>query len=90
LSGRIFVARESFVCDYDGRRVSIVRGRTRVREGHPIMQGREHKFEPLTVDYDIEEATARPGARRGARRGGGRKPPTVAGEQAPESVDASG
>lgn len=64
--GRIFVARESFVCDLDGVPVTVSGGTTRVREGHPLLKGREHLFEPLTVHYEVEQATAAPGEKRGA------------------------
>lgn len=63
--GHIYVAKESFSTEVDGVPVQIHAGRTRVREGHPIMAGREHLFELLTVDYEVEQMTAAPGERRG-------------------------
>lgn len=63
--GQIYVARESFSADLDGASVAVVAGRTRVREGHPLLAGRAHLFEEITVDYDVEQATAAPGERRG-------------------------
>lgn len=64
--GTIYVARESFSTILKGEHIPVVGGRTRVREGHPLLKGREHLFEPLTVDYEMEQATAAPGEKRGA------------------------
>lgn len=62
----IWVARESFNTNLkDGTQVTVVAGRTRVREGHELLKGREMMFEPLVVDYEIEQATAAPGEKRG-------------------------
>lgn len=66
--GAIFQARESFSTILDGAPIAVVGGHTRVREGHPLLKGREHLFEPLTVDYDVEQATAAPGEKRGAKK----------------------
>lgn len=63
--GDIFVARESFSTDLDGVPVTVQKGATRVRAGHPLLQGREDLFEPITVHYDVEQATSAPGERRG-------------------------
>lgn len=63
--GRIFVAKESFSFDQDGATVMVTAGRTRVREGHPILAGKEQFFEELVVDYEVEQATAAPGEKRG-------------------------
>lgn len=62
--GRIYVARESFTTEINGQTESVVGGRTRVREGHPLLEGRAQFFELLTVDYEVEQATAAPGERR--------------------------
>lgn len=64
----ILVAKTNAVFDYEGRRVVIRAGVTRVRAGHPITEGREDLFEPITVDYDVEQATAAPGEKRSVRR----------------------
>ncbi len=61
----VLIARDSFVLEYEGAPVSIVGGVTRVRSGHPMLKGVEHLFEPMTVHYDIEQATAAPGEKRG-------------------------
>lgn len=66
---RIFQAKESFAVELDGASVVITAGRTRVREGHPLMAGREQYFEELSVDYDVEQATDSPGEKRGEKRG---------------------
>jgi hypothetical protein len=60
----IYVAKDSFLTIVDGVEVMISKGKTRVREGHPLLNGRSELFEPLTVDYDIEQATAAPGEKR--------------------------
>lgn len=62
--GQILVAKESFSTVVDGVPVSVVAGQTRVREGHPLLKGREQFFELLTVHYDVEQATAAPGETR--------------------------
>lgn len=56
----ILVARESAVFTHDGEKHVIHRGITRVRAGHPILEGREDLFEPLTVHYDVETARQEP------------------------------
>lgn len=62
----LFVAKEAFTTTLDGVEVTVKQGVTRVRAGHPLLKGREMYFEPLTVHYDIEDATARPGEARGS------------------------
>lgn len=65
MSDQIFVARESFTITLDGVPTPVHKGRTRVREGHALLEGREHLFEPLTVQFDLpEQATAAPGEKR--------------------------
>ena len=67
-AGRVFVARDSGSAEVDGEQYSFVKGVTRVREGHPLLAGREQLFEPVddAVHYEWETATAAPGERRGA------------------------
>jgi hypothetical protein len=62
----IFVAKSTFFyTDDNGRQAQIVKGAT-VRQGHPVMKGREDFFEPLAVDHEHE---AKPSTTR--------KPPTA-------------
>ena len=56
-SSDILVAKESFTVDIDGVPTVFRGGETRVRRGHPVLEGREELFEPLRVHYDIETAT---------------------------------
>lgn len=62
----IFVAKESFTVTLNGENHQVSAGKTRVRAGHPLLKGREMYFEPLTVQYDVEQATAKPGEKRAA------------------------
>jgi len=64
-TGEMLVARESFAFRYEGSDHHFIGGQTRVRAGHPILKGREHLFEPIKADYEIEQATAAPGESRG-------------------------
>ena len=65
--GRIMVATESFSKRFEGADHHFAKGVTRVREGHPILKGIEHLFEPLEgVHYDVEAASQAPGEVRGA------------------------
>jgi len=64
--GRIFIAKESFAMNFNGADISVIAGSTRVREGHPLLKGPEHLFEPINVHYDVESATDAPGEKRGA------------------------
>jgi hypothetical protein len=65
----VYVATESFVALIDGENYVVRKGKTRVRAGHPLLQGREMWFSPadLNVDYEVEQATAAPGEKRGAK-----------------------
>jgi len=65
-SSDIYVAKQSFATELDGVPIIVNRGATRVRAGHPLLKGREDLFELITVQYDIEKATAAPGERRAA------------------------
>jgi hypothetical protein len=64
--GDILVATETFATVVDGVPISVRRGETRVRAGHPLVKGREMWFKVLDVQYDTEQATAAPGEVRGA------------------------
>lgn len=67
----IYIARESFTVDLDGIPQSIIAGKTRVREGHPLLRQNGEYFERLddsTVDFDVEEAIKSPGYKRGPKK----------------------
>lgn len=64
-SGEIFVAKQSFSTDVDGVPISVNAGITRVRAGHPLLKGREDLFEPITVHYDVDQASPVRGETRG-------------------------
>lgn len=77
----IYVAKQSAVLMFEGRKTFITGGRTTVREGHPILESHGNLFEPLQVTFDhdrpVESATAAPGERRTVtKRGGVRKAQT--------------
>ena len=64
----ILVANTTCMIEHEGRRVMLRRGITTVRAGHPIAEGHEQLFEPITVHFDrgapVEQATAAPGEKR--------------------------
>ena len=62
----IYVARSTGVIRIKGESFTYIAGRTRVRAGHPLLKALPDKFQPLSLDYDLEQATAAPGERRGA------------------------
>jgi len=59
-------ANQSFATVLDGENVFVRKGEF-VRDGHPLLDGREEMFEPAESfgRFDVEEATAKPGASRG-------------------------
>lgn len=61
---RIYVPIDSFVAEVDGVDVTFTTT-TRVREGHPVLDGREHLFREIGADYEVEAATQAPGEVRG-------------------------
>jgi hypothetical protein len=61
---RVLVATESFAKRWQGADYSFQAGVTRVREGHPMLKGIEHLFEPISADFEFEQATAAPGEKR--------------------------
>jgi hypothetical protein len=66
VDGPILIATETFAWTFGGAEHVFQAGVTRVRSGHPILEGIEHLFKPVDAHYDIEQATAAPGERRGA------------------------
>lgn len=71
--GEILVAVTSGVVVVDGHRHTIRKGRTHVREGHPIQAAHPGMFGPIRVDHDVEEATAAPGEKRNVSPAAGRR-----------------
>jgi hypothetical protein len=59
----VYQARVSF--SVGGR---IIRAGETVRAGHELLRSHPEKFEPFTVDHDLEQATAAPGEKRGAAK----------------------
>ena len=59
----IYAPRESFVADVDGVRMNFG-PHTLVREGHAVLRNYRHMFEPVRVQYEVEEATSVPGEKR--------------------------
>jgi hypothetical protein len=51
--GPLLVAKEDATYDYKGTPVFVVKGKTIVRQGHPVLRGHENLFEPLVVHYDL-------------------------------------
>lgn len=69
-TGQIYVAKDSGVASVpEYGEIVFTKGVTRIREGHPILKQLAPYFEPLTVQYDIEDTTAAPGDKRGTARG---------------------
>ena len=63
MAGKIYVARTSALIQLgDGNSVVLKQGITRVREGHPLLEGRESMFEEIGVHYDVETARQAPKA----------------------------
>lgn len=54
----VYIAKESFTTVLGKDQVNVVGGRTTVREGHPLLRGREMFFRPITVDYEVEHKGA--------------------------------
>lgn len=53
--GGVLVATASAMFDYEGQRVILAEGVTTVREGHPILEGRERLFKPLVPTFEVQE-----------------------------------
>ncbi len=66
--GDILIATESFFTTLtDGRQVDVVKGVTRVRDGHELARTHPQYFRPIDVHYELEDTTAEPGRKRGER-----------------------
>lgn len=59
----ILVAKRSAIVMFDGRRVTIRAGRTHVRAGHPILDGRQDMFEPIKVEFEVDDEPKAPAKR---------------------------
>ena len=73
MDGReVLVASTSATFLHGGVRVQLKKGHTTIRQGHPLLRGREHMFEPITVTYDvpIEAASSGPRTARSKARSG--------------------
>lgn len=86
MADELLVATKTFLTSVDGRRVRVVKDQTRVRAGHPLLEGREHLFKVADAHFDVEDATARPGQKRGGRRAA---KSTRTAEKSPKSDDAA-
>lgn len=62
----IFVANQAAAVNLDGVEIILKKDVTRVRAGHPLLRKYPTLFEPILVQYDVEQATSRPGEQRGA------------------------
>jgi len=65
MAGEILVAKETFTTSLpDGTPVTVIEGQTRIRKGQSLLKDFEHLFKPLTTQYDVEQATKKPGEKR--------------------------
>jgi hypothetical protein len=62
----IWEATSTGVVAIRGTRYTYIRGKTRVRAGHPLLKAAPDKFRPAKLAYDVEQTTAAPGEKRGA------------------------
>jgi hypothetical protein len=65
--GTILVARQSFTVWDGGRMLRFRRGRTTIREGHRLLEGREDRFKPLELTFELDDRPA-PAASSGSSR----------------------
>jgi len=50
----LLIVKESVLTEVDGENVYLNVGQI-ARAGHPIVKGREHLFEPIVVNYELEK-----------------------------------
>lgn len=50
----VLVPRETFIVWDEGRMLRFRRNRTTIRVGHRLLEGREHRFRPFKVDFDVD------------------------------------
>lgn len=60
---QIFRCKESFSMVLNGKEETVHKG-SLAREGSDVLPGHEMYFEPMTVKYDVEQASAAPGEKR--------------------------
>lgn len=58
--GRILVARQSVMFDFEGQKVFLRQGVTTAREGHPVLKGREELWEPLVPTFETQAGQEAP------------------------------
>lgn len=59
--GKIYVACQDGLCVLEnGDVITLTTGVTRVREGHPLLKGRESMFKELDIHYDLEDTRSAP------------------------------
>lgn len=56
MAGGLVRAKEGLFFDVDGVPYVVTKGQT-VREGHPLLRGREASFEPFLPDYEWGQST---------------------------------
>lgn len=60
MSGAVYIANQTAVFEFGGRRVIVKKNKTTVREGHAILKEFPGLFEPLHVDYEVAEKPPEP------------------------------
>lgn len=65
---KLYIATESFDTTVKGELAQVKGGMTIVREGHPLLKGREHLFKEVEAHFEVEKATAEPGEKRGSEK----------------------
>jgi hypothetical protein len=60
----VFTPKETFTIDIDGVPTTLRHNKSFVRAGHPLLDEYPQLFEPVAVQFDVEQATAAPGERR--------------------------
>ena len=86
-------ANQGFATTLDGEPLFVQKGEL-VRDGHPLLKGREDLFDPaenfgrFDVDAkDVEQATAAPGEKRGLRTKPDAKPKPAAAKPTPAPAE---
>lgn len=63
----VYIAKDSGAAEIDGQPMIFVKGKTLVREGHPLLTAVPDSFQLVddAVHYDVEATSAAPGEVRG-------------------------